>query len=161
MTPNLRIDNLYLVGKMLKSISPDSVRFGRTCLANLGVRSCPVRKLKYPVQSSPNLSELQFEFKIVKAPMCQAELRGPYHVPFFEGWFFGWSFDHFSLNYLFFRKTIWVIVLGFCSDIIISLSLLYYRFEATWNHTISSRNKLNKDSVWNIVLTFHCLNKLF
>ena len=58
------------------------------------------------------------------APLCQAALRGPYHVPFFEGWCFGWSFDHFSLNYLFFRKIIWVIVLGFCSDIIISSILL-------------------------------------
>ena len=34
----MRIDNLYLVGKMFKNISPDSVRSGRTCPANLGVR---------------------------------------------------------------------------------------------------------------------------
>ena len=55
MTPNLRIDNPYLVGKMLKSISPDSVRSGRTCPANLSVRSCPVRKLICPVRSSPRI----------------------------------------------------------------------------------------------------------
>ena len=54
----MRIDNPYLVGKMLKSISPDSVRSGRTCPANLGVRSCPVRKLICPVRSSPNLGLL-------------------------------------------------------------------------------------------------------
>ena len=42
------IDNLYLTGKIFKNIRPDSVRFGRTCLANLGVRSCPV--WSYPVQ---------------------------------------------------------------------------------------------------------------
>ena len=38
---------------MFKIISPDSVRSGRTCPANLGVRSCSVRKLICPVQSSP------------------------------------------------------------------------------------------------------------
>ena len=38
----MRIDNLYLVGKMFKNISPDSVRSGRTCPANLSVRSCQV-----------------------------------------------------------------------------------------------------------------------
>jgi hypothetical protein len=53
----MRIDNPYLVGKMLKSISPDSVRSGRTCPANLGVRSCPVRKLICPVRSSPNIKD--------------------------------------------------------------------------------------------------------
>ena len=30
---------------MFRNISPDSVRSGKNCLANLGVRSCPVRKL--------------------------------------------------------------------------------------------------------------------
>jgi hypothetical protein len=35
------------------SISPDSVQSGRTCPANVGVRSCPVRKLISPVQLSP------------------------------------------------------------------------------------------------------------
>ena len=40
---------------MSRNISPDSVRSGRTCLANLGVRSCPVRKLICPVRWSPNL----------------------------------------------------------------------------------------------------------
>ena len=50
----MRIDNLYLVGKMFKNISPDSVRSGRTCPANLGVRSCPVRKVICPVRLSPN-----------------------------------------------------------------------------------------------------------
>ena len=39
---------------MSRNISPESVRFGRACLANLGVRSCPVRKLICPVRSSPN-----------------------------------------------------------------------------------------------------------
>ena len=38
---------------MFKNISPDSVRCGRICPANLGVRSCPVRKLICPVRSSP------------------------------------------------------------------------------------------------------------
>ena len=42
------IDNLYLIGKMFKNISLDSVRSGRTCPTNLGVRSCPVRKLICP-----------------------------------------------------------------------------------------------------------------
>ena len=47
---------VYLYGKLSKNISPDSVRSGRTCPANLGVGSCPVRKLIYPVRSSPNWS---------------------------------------------------------------------------------------------------------
>ena len=54
MTPNLclmRIDNLYLIGKMFKNISPDSVWSGRSCPANLGVWSCPVRKLIRPIRS--------------------------------------------------------------------------------------------------------------
>ena len=50
----MRINNLYLVHKMFKNLSPNSVRSGRTCPANLGVRSCPVRKLICPVRSSPN-----------------------------------------------------------------------------------------------------------
>ena len=45
----MRIDNLYLLGKMFKNISPDSVQSGRRCLANLGVWSDPVRKLICPV----------------------------------------------------------------------------------------------------------------
>ena len=40
---------------MFKNISPDSVLSGRTCLVNLGVRSCPVRKLMCPVRSSPTI----------------------------------------------------------------------------------------------------------
>ena len=40
---------------MFKDIGPDSVWSGRTCPANLGVRSCPVRKLICPVRSSPSL----------------------------------------------------------------------------------------------------------
>ena len=43
----------YLFGKMFKNISPDSVRSGRTCPANLVVRSCPVKKLICPVRLSP------------------------------------------------------------------------------------------------------------
>ena len=39
--------------------SPDSVWSGRTCPANLGVLSCPVRKLICPVLSSPSSYELQ------------------------------------------------------------------------------------------------------
>jgi hypothetical protein len=54
----MRIDNLYMVGKMFKSISLDSVWSSRTCLANLGVRSCPVRKLKCPVRSSPRVDKV-------------------------------------------------------------------------------------------------------
>jgi hypothetical protein len=38
----------YLVGKIFENISSDSVRSGRTCSANLCVRSCPVRKLICP-----------------------------------------------------------------------------------------------------------------
>ena len=43
----------YLVCKMFKNISLDLVQSGRTCSTNLGVRSCLVRKLICPVQSSP------------------------------------------------------------------------------------------------------------
>ena len=53
----MKIDNLYFVGKMFKNVSPDSVRSGRTCPANLGVRFCPDRKLICPVWSSPNLEQ--------------------------------------------------------------------------------------------------------
>ena len=45
---------VFLCSKMFKNVSPDLVRSGRTCPANLGVRSCPVRKLICPVRSSPN-----------------------------------------------------------------------------------------------------------
>ena len=41
---------------MFRIISPDSVPSGRTCPANLGVRSCPVRKLICPVRLSPNFN---------------------------------------------------------------------------------------------------------
>ena len=51
---HMAIETRYLVGKMFKNISPDSVRSGRTCPAKLGVRSCPVRKLICPVQLSPS-----------------------------------------------------------------------------------------------------------
>ena len=47
--------------KYLRNRSPDSVRSGRTCPANLGVRSCPVRKLICPVRSSPNDSNKRYE----------------------------------------------------------------------------------------------------
>ena len=40
---------------MSKNINPDSVQSGRTCPANLGVRSCPVRKLICPVRLSPTV----------------------------------------------------------------------------------------------------------
>ena len=43
---------------MFNNISPDSVRSGRTCPANLGVRSCPVRKLICPVRLSPTVNVL-------------------------------------------------------------------------------------------------------
>ena len=49
----VRIYKPYLLSKMFNNISLDSVRSGRTCPANLGVRSCPVRKLRCPVRSSP------------------------------------------------------------------------------------------------------------
>ena len=54
---------------MSKNISPDSVRCGRTCPANLGVRSCPVRKLICPVRSSPmlNLMQMHFHLKLYNA----------------------------------------------------------------------------------------------
>ena len=44
------IDNPYLVGKIFKNISPDSVWSSRTCPANLGVWSCLVMKFQ---KSSP------------------------------------------------------------------------------------------------------------
>ena len=44
---------VYLFGRMFKYISPDSVRSGRTCPANLGVWSGPVRKLICPDWLSP------------------------------------------------------------------------------------------------------------
>ena len=49
----------YSYGKMFKKISPDSVWSGRTRLANLGVQSCPVRKLICPVWSSPSARTLE------------------------------------------------------------------------------------------------------
>ena len=54
---------------MFKNISPDLVRFGRTCLANLSVRSCPVRKLICSVQLSPRWHKMAissvFFFKFI------------------------------------------------------------------------------------------------
>ena len=44
---------VYLFVKMFENTSPDSVRSGRTCSANLGVQSCRVRKLVCPVRLSP------------------------------------------------------------------------------------------------------------
>ena len=41
--------------KCLKNISPDSVQSDRTCPANLGVRSCPVKKFICPVRLSLSL----------------------------------------------------------------------------------------------------------
>ena len=46
----MRIDNLYLVGKMFKSISPDSVRSGRTCPENVGVLSGQETHMPSPVE---------------------------------------------------------------------------------------------------------------
>ena len=46
-----RIDNLYFVCKMFKNISPDLVRSGRTCPANLGVRSGQETHMPSPVES--------------------------------------------------------------------------------------------------------------
>ena len=43
---------------MLRNISPDSILSGRPCPANLGVRSCTVRKLICPVWSSPTLKKV-------------------------------------------------------------------------------------------------------
>ena len=53
----MRIDNLNLLGKMFKNISPDSVWSGRTSPANLGVGFCLVRKFIWPVQLSPSATE--------------------------------------------------------------------------------------------------------
>ena len=55
----MRIDNLYLVGKMFKNVS----------LANLGVRSCPVRKLICPVRSSP-MANLFFFYEQLLSNHC-------------------------------------------------------------------------------------------
>ena len=41
----------FFDGKMFENISPDTVRSGRTCPANLGVRFFLVRKLICPVRS--------------------------------------------------------------------------------------------------------------
>ena len=49
---------VYLFVKMFKSISSDSVWSGRTCPANLGVRSCLVRKFICPVWLSLKLKTL-------------------------------------------------------------------------------------------------------
>ena len=46
--------NPYMLGKMFKNLSLDSVRSGgKTCPVNLGVRYCPVKKLICPVSSEP------------------------------------------------------------------------------------------------------------
>ena len=45
--------DLYLVFKICKNVSSDLVWSGRCCPANLGVQSCSVRKLIYPIRSSP------------------------------------------------------------------------------------------------------------
>ena len=47
----MRIDNPYLVGKMFKNVSPDSVNSGPVW--QICVRYCPVRKLICPVRLSP------------------------------------------------------------------------------------------------------------
>ena len=49
---------------MFKNVSPDLVRSGRTCPANLGVRSCPVKKLICPVRSSPNFTVYAILFEL-------------------------------------------------------------------------------------------------
>ena len=53
---------VYLYGKISKNISLDSVRSGRICPANLGVRSCPVRKLICQVRLSPTESGQSVKF---------------------------------------------------------------------------------------------------
>jgi hypothetical protein len=45
---------------MFKNICPDLVQSGRICPANLGVQSCPVRKLICSVQLSPNPNICQY-----------------------------------------------------------------------------------------------------
>ena len=45
---------------MSKNISPDLVPSGRNCPVNLGIRSCPVRKLICPVRLSPILVHVKF-----------------------------------------------------------------------------------------------------
>ena len=51
----MNFNEILLFG--IRNISPDLVRSGRTCLANLGVRSGPVRKLICPVQLSPSFRD--------------------------------------------------------------------------------------------------------
>ena len=55
-----------LVGKMFKNISPDTVRSGMTCPANLGVRSCPIRKLICPVRLSPTKRTINWRTNLKK-----------------------------------------------------------------------------------------------
>ena len=60
---------------MFRNISPDSVRSGRTCPANLDVRSCPVRKLICPVRSSPTfLAHSRRSVLILKALLVHFSL---------------------------------------------------------------------------------------
>ena len=82
----MKMDNLNLVGKMFENISPDSVRSGRTCQANLGVRSCPVGKLICPVRSSPIMAEL---FVYVSDPVAcspKCELAHQIHQTRSQAW---------------------------------------------------------------------------
>ena len=51
---------------MFKNVSPDLVRSGRTCPENLGVWSCPVRKLICPVRLSPNRNTITVSHFFVK-----------------------------------------------------------------------------------------------
>ena len=60
---------------MLKNISPDSALSGRTCLANLSVWSCPVRKLIYPVRSSPTARGGHIFAKILIRILVQNSLQ--------------------------------------------------------------------------------------
>ena len=53
------IDNPYLVGEMFNNVSPYSVRFGRTCPANLGVQSEQETHMPSPVEPYPRLTGKQ------------------------------------------------------------------------------------------------------
>ena len=72
----------YLVCKMFKNVSPDLVWSSRTCLANLGVQSCPVRKFICSVRLRPT----PLDFQIFRLPWIIVGSRLPSHVWSHKRW---------------------------------------------------------------------------
>ena len=90
----MRIDSLYILGKFFNNVSPDSVRFGRTCPANLSFWFCPVRKFVCQVQLSPTFSYQNFKkrnyFEILWKTLMQKWLVSHWKLPCLQ-WFLGWK----------------------------------------------------------------------